>query len=153
MRGNFEQQHGGGEFQIVEGQKHETGRQFTTRETIAAELATIGHMQRGQNTVAPIMQMEQAAAHADTRDFLNPAQRRAIEEVLTTRDRVHGLQGLAGTGKTTTLEAIREGAERSATATRLRASPQPAAPQPSSGTLASPQRRCRAFSHAAARTR
>jgi ABC-type uncharacterized transport system ATPase subunit len=40
--------------------------------------------------------------------------------VLTTRDRVHGLQGLAGTGKTTTLEAIREGAERSATAIRPR---------------------------------
>lgn len=35
-----------------------------------------------------------------------------IEEVLTTRDRIHGLQGLAGTGKTTTLEAIREGAEK-----------------------------------------
>jgi conjugative relaxase-like TrwC/TraI family protein len=112
VRGNFEQRHGSGEFQIVECQKHETGRQFTTRETIAAELATIGHMQRGQNTVEPIMQLHQAAAHADTRDFLNPAQRRAIEEVLTTRDRVHGLQGLAGTGKTTTLEAIREGAER-----------------------------------------
>ena len=113
MRGNFEQRHGSGEFQIVEGQKHETGRQFTTRETIAAEQATIGHMQRGQNTVTPIMQMEQATAHADTRDFLNPAQRRAIEEVLTTRDRVHGVQGIAGTGKTTTLEAIRDGAERS----------------------------------------
>ena len=69
-------------------------------------------MQRGQNTVEPILPKEQAAAHADTRDFLNPAQRRAIEEVLTTRDRVHGLQGLAGTGKTTALEAIREGAER-----------------------------------------
>jgi len=45
-------------------------------------------------------------------EFLNPAQRRAIEEVLTSQDRVHGLQGLAGTGKTTTLEAIREGAEQ-----------------------------------------
>jgi conjugative relaxase-like TrwC/TraI family protein len=112
VRENFNQRHGSGEFQTVEGQKHETGRQFTTRETIAAELATIGHMQRGQNTVEPIMPMEQAAAHADTRDFLNPAQRRAIEEVLTTQDRVHGLQGLAGTGKTTTLESIREGAER-----------------------------------------
>ena len=112
VRGNFEQRHGSGEFQHLEGQKHETGRQFTTRETIAAELATIGHMQRGQNTVEPIMPNEQATAHADTRDFLNPAQRRAIEEVLTTRDSVHGLQGLAGTGKTTALEAIREGAER-----------------------------------------
>jgi len=112
VRGNFNQRHDSGEFQIVEGQKHETGRQFTTREAIAAELATIGHMQRGQNTVEPIMPMEQAVAHAGTRDFLNQAQRRAIEEVLTTQDRVHGLQGLAGTGKTTTLESIREGAER-----------------------------------------
>ena len=58
------------------------------------------------------MPKEKAATHAATRDFLNPAQRRAIEEVLTSHDRVHGLQGLAGTGKTTTLEAIREGAER-----------------------------------------
>jgi conjugative relaxase-like TrwC/TraI family protein len=112
VRDNFDQRHGTGEFQIVEGQKHETGRQFTTRETIAAERQTVGHMQRGQNTVEPIMQQEQAATHATTREFLNPAQRRAIEEVLTSHDRVHGLQGLAGTGKTTTLEAIREGAER-----------------------------------------
>jgi conjugative relaxase-like TrwC/TraI family protein len=112
VRGNFDQRHSSGEFQIVDGQKHETGRQFTTRETIAAELATVGHMQRGQNTVEPILPKEQAAAHADTRELLNPAQRRAIEEVLTSHDRVHGLQGLAGTGKTSTLSAIREGAER-----------------------------------------
>ncbi len=36
-----------------------------------------------------------------------------IREVLTSSDRIHGLQGLAGTGKTRTLEAIREGAEKS----------------------------------------
>jgi len=112
VRGNFDQRHSSGEFQIVDGQKHETGRQFTTRETIAAELATVGHMQRGQNTVEPILPKEQAIAQANTRELFNPAQRRAIEEVLTSHDRVHGLQGLAGTGKTTTLEAIREGAER-----------------------------------------
>ena len=113
VRESFDQRHSAGEFQIVEGQKHETGRQFTTRETIAAERETVGHMQRGQNNIEPIMPKEQAATHAATSEFLNPAQRRAIEEVLTSRDRVHGLQGLAGTGKTTTLEAIREGAERS----------------------------------------
>jgi ATP-dependent exoDNAse (exonuclease V) alpha subunit len=112
VRDNFDQRHSGGEFKIAAGQKHETGRQFTTRETIAAELATVGHMRRGQNAIAPIMPKEEAAAHAATRELLNPAQRRSIEEVLTSRDRVHGLQGLAGTGKTTTLEAIREGAER-----------------------------------------
>jgi conjugative relaxase-like TrwC/TraI family protein len=112
IRTNFDQRHGSGEFQTVNGQKHETGRQFTTRDTIAAELATIAHMQRGQNAVEPILPKEQAAAHANSRELLNPAQRKAIEEVLTSHDRLHGLQGLAGTGKTTALEAIREGAER-----------------------------------------
>ena len=112
VRENFEHRNGAGEFQTVDGQKHETGRQFTTRETIAAERATVAHMQRGQNAVEPIMSEKRAASHAATRDFLNPAQRRAIEQVLTSRDRVQGLQGLAGSGKTTTLEAIREGAER-----------------------------------------
>ena len=112
VRDNFEQRHRSGEFQIVDGQKHETGRQFTTRESIAAELATVGHMQRGQNIVEPIMVKDQAVAQSAAREFLNPAQRRAIEEILTSRDRVRGLQGLAGTGKTATLETIREGAER-----------------------------------------
>ena len=112
VRTNFDQRHGSGEFQIVNGQKHETGRQFTTRETIAAELATVGHMQRGQNTVEPVLPKEQAATHANTRELLNPAQRKAIEEVLSTHDRVHGLQGLAGSGKTSTLSSIREGAEQ-----------------------------------------
>ncbi len=49
---------------------------------------------------------------ANSLEFLNEAQRTAIREVLTSTDRVHGLQGLAGTGKTTTLASIREGAEQ-----------------------------------------
>ena len=69
-------------------------------------------MQRGQNTVEPVIPKEQAAAHANSRELLNPAQRKAIEEVLSSHDRVHGLQGLAGSGKTSTLSSIREGAER-----------------------------------------
>jgi conjugative relaxase-like TrwC/TraI family protein len=109
---NFEQRQTAGEFQRVPGQKHDTGRQFTTREAIAEELATIKHMQQGQSTVEPIMRQEDAAAHARTREFLNPSQQKVIEEVLASQDRIHGLQGLAGSGKTTTLEAIREGAER-----------------------------------------
>jgi conjugative relaxase-like TrwC/TraI family protein len=112
VRSNFDERHGSGEFLVISGQKHETGRQFTTRETIAAELATVGHMQLGQNTVDPVLPKEQAAAHANTRELLNPAQRKAIEEVLSSHDRVHGLQGLAGSGKTSTLSSIREGAER-----------------------------------------
>jgi conjugative relaxase-like TrwC/TraI family protein len=112
VRENFEHRNGTGEFQTVDAKKHDTGRQFTTRESIAAERATIAHMQRGQNAVEPIMSKKQAVSHAAARDFLNPAQRRAIEEVLTSRDQIQGLQGLAGSGKTTTLAAIRDGAEQ-----------------------------------------
>jgi len=50
-------------------------------------------------------------AESDPR-LLNSAQKAAIEDVLTSPDRIRGLQGLAGTGKTTVLESIREGAER-----------------------------------------
>ena len=112
VRENFELRNGTGEFQTVDAHKHDTGRQFTTRESIAAERATIAHMLRGQNGVEPIMSKKQAASHAAARDFLNPAQRRAIEEVLTSHDQIQGLQGLAGSGKTTTLAAIRDGAEQ-----------------------------------------
>jgi conjugative relaxase-like TrwC/TraI family protein len=112
VRQDFDRRHSSGEFQQAPGQKHETGRQFTTREAIAEELSTIKHMQQGRDAAQPIMRREDAESHAKLNDFLNPAQRRVIEEVLTSPDRIHGLQGLAGSGKTTTLSAIREGAER-----------------------------------------
>jgi urease gamma subunit len=111
---NFEHRHAIGEFQTVAAQKHDTGLRLTTPETIAAERATVEHMQRGQNTVAPIMSEERAASHAAALEILNPAQRRAIEAILTSRDQIHGLQGLAGAGKTTALAAIREAAQRNA---------------------------------------
>lgn len=111
VRENFEHRHAIGEFKAVAAQKHDTGLRLTTPEAIAAERAVVEHMQRGQNTVAPIMSQERAASHAAALEFLNPAQRRAIEEILTSREQVHGLQGLAGAGKTTTLESIREAAQ------------------------------------------
>jgi len=113
VRAEFDARQSRGDFRQTEGKKHDTGRSFTTPETIAQERANVAHVMRGQNTFEPIMTAQQATAQAGTRAYLNPAQRQVIEEVLTSRDRIHGLQGLAGTGKTTTLEAIREGAEKS----------------------------------------
>ena len=89
------------------------GRSFTTPETIAAERANIAHVLAGRNAVQPIMSAELAQEQARSRDFLNDSQRRVIEEVLNSTDRIHGLQGRAGSGKTTTLASIREGAEKS----------------------------------------
>jgi conjugative relaxase-like TrwC/TraI family protein len=111
VKAEFDARHTQGDFREMKGQKHATGRSFTTPETIANERANIRHVMSGQNTVEPIMKPEQAAAQAASRTFLNDAQRTVIQEVLTSPDRIHGVQGLAGTGKTTVLSSIREGAE------------------------------------------
>jgi conjugative relaxase-like TrwC/TraI family protein len=112
VRANFEARVASGEFLEVSGQKHETGRQFTTRETIRAEQEVIHRMQQGQNQAPQIMSIQDAVALTDARQQLNTAQRGAIEQVLTSRDAIQGLQGVAGGGKTIALAGIREGAEQ-----------------------------------------
>jgi conjugative relaxase-like TrwC/TraI family protein len=113
VRAEFDSRQQHGDFLRVSGHKYASGRSFTTIETIAHERANVRHVLEGRNAVEPMMKAEKAEAHAQSRSFLNSAQRTVIEEVLNSSDRIHGLQGLAGTGKTTTLEVIREGAERS----------------------------------------
>jgi conjugative relaxase-like TrwC/TraI family protein len=113
IRAEFDERRQAGQFRSVQGMKHDSGRSFTTPETIAAERANIRYVFEGRNAVEPIMSAERARAQANTRSFLNDSQRRVIEEVLISSDRIHGLQGLAGTGKTTTLQTIREAAEAS----------------------------------------
>jgi ATP-dependent exoDNAse (exonuclease V) alpha subunit len=91
--------------------KHSSGRSFTTPETIAAERTNIRSILEGRNAIEPIMSAESAREQATMKTFLNDSQRRVIEEVLNSADRIHGLQGLAGSGKTSSLQSIREGAE------------------------------------------
>jgi conjugative relaxase-like TrwC/TraI family protein len=113
IRAEFDRRQEDGQFLSAQGKKHSSGRSFTTPETIAAERANIRYVLEGRNGVEPMMSAERAREKAGTRSFLNDSQRRVIEEVLNSADRIHGLQGLAGTGKTTTLQSIREGAEAS----------------------------------------
>jgi len=49
---------------------------------------------------------------------LNENQRTAVEEILTSRDQIIGLQGGAGTGKTTALSVLREAAQKEGYAVR-----------------------------------
>jgi conjugative relaxase-like TrwC/TraI family protein len=112
VRTNFDLRVSSGEFQSVPAQKHDTGRRFTTEEAIRAEHDVLSRMRQGQDASPRMMSREQVLIHADTRPLLNPAQRAAIEQVLQSRDQIQGLQGLAGTGKTTTLESIRHAAEQ-----------------------------------------
>ena len=112
IRGEFDARQERGDFLAVRGQKYASGRSFTTLETIASERANVAHVLQGRNAVEPMMSAELAEELANSRSFLNSAQKTVIQEVLNSSDRVHGLQGLAGTGKTTALDAIREGAEK-----------------------------------------
>jgi len=108
---NFQTRVEKGEFLAVNPAADPTRRLFTTPETVAAERAVIQHMLAGQGRVEPMLSPREAAAAAVQRSDLNSAQTAALEHVLSSRDRILGIQGSAGTGKTTALEVIRRAAE------------------------------------------
>jgi len=100
-----------GEFQIVHRSQSHPGRQLTTAKTIEAEREILRRMREGQNDVQPVLSRSQAIAAADRHPHLNRAQKSVVEDVLSSPDRIQGIQGFAGTGKTTTLTVIRSAAE------------------------------------------
>jgi len=111
VRAGFEARIASGEFQLLPGQKHDSGRQFTTAETIRAEKEILRRMQQGQGRAEQVMSIQAAVAHTERHKHLNAEQRTAAEEILTSRDVVQGLEGRAGVGKTTLLRSVREAAE------------------------------------------
>ena len=111
VRDEFSARREQGQFRTVGQRTYDSARRFTTPETLAAERANIQQVRDGRHALAPMMTEREAFAQTNTRSFLNDSQRRVVHEVLTSTDRVHGLQGLAGSGKTASLETIREGAE------------------------------------------
>jgi conjugative relaxase-like TrwC/TraI family protein len=77
-----------------------TERGFSTRQILATELDLIQTVNTGCDAVAPLHPGYQPAA------WLGEDQQRAIYHVLRTSDRITGLRGLAGTGKTTALREL-----------------------------------------------
>jgi conjugative relaxase-like TrwC/TraI family protein len=110
VRGNLNARIASGEFQTVE-RAHMPGRQFTTAKTIAAEQEIVSRVREGRNQVEPILSRSQAISITDGHEHLNRAQRSVIEDVLSSPDRIQGIQGFAGSGKTTTLSVVRSAAE------------------------------------------
>jgi conjugative relaxase-like TrwC/TraI family protein len=111
VRANLDARVASGEFQIVERSQGIPGRQFTTAKTIEAEHEILRRMSEGQNHVEPVLSRSQAIAVADHHQHLNRTQRSVVEDVLSSSDHIQGIQGFAGSGKTTTLAAIRGAAE------------------------------------------
>jgi conjugative relaxase-like TrwC/TraI family protein len=77
-----------------------TERGFSTKGIVATELDLIQTVNAGCDSVAPLHPGYRPA------DWLGEDQRRAICHVLRTSDRITGLRGLAGTGKTTALREL-----------------------------------------------
>ena len=77
-----------------------TERGFSTKEIVATELDLIQTVNAGCDSVAPLHPGYRPA------DWLGEDQRRAIYHVLRTSDRITGLRGLAGSGKTTALREL-----------------------------------------------
>lgn len=108
VRESFEARRHNGEFIELPAGRGDTSRRFTTPEMRAFEREVIGLMKSGRGRARPILDGRQAESIAWKWSHLNPDQRVAVLEVLTSPDRVIGIQGVAGAGKTTSLAAIRE---------------------------------------------
>jgi len=111
VRANLNSRVASGEFQTVERQSNMPGRKFTTARTIEAEREIIYRVREGQRQVESITNRPEAYQIAQDHPNLNRAQKTVVEEVLSSTDRVQGLQGFAGAGKTTTLSVLRVAAE------------------------------------------
>ncbi len=87
-------------------------RAFTTEQMIGYERDTITEMRRGQNQNKPLVSSETWRYIEERHPHLSASQRAAVEQIVTSHDKITGLEGVAGTGKTTSLVAIREAAEQ-----------------------------------------
>ena len=111
VRANLSARLASGEFKIVERPQSVPGRQFTTAKTIKAEHEIVRRMREGQNQLQPVMTRSEAIQVADQHPHLNRAQKSVVEDVLSSPDRIYGVQGVAGAGKTTTLAVLRSAVE------------------------------------------
>src|SRR5262249_51398553 len=112
VRDDVERRVDAGEFFRIDRDDHAPSRAFTTPDMIALERETIERMRAGQDRQAPLAQDQTRDAIVREHPHVNDGQREAIEHILRSRDQILGLDGRAGVGKTTTLTAIRDAAER-----------------------------------------
>ena len=87
------------------------GDSLTTDLAVADELETIGLMEKGKGASGPVMRRWRVTPLLH-RGRLTYGQKEAVKLILSTKDRVVGVQGYAGTGKTTMLDRARVLAEK-----------------------------------------
>src|SRR5712664_2556694 len=112
VRADFEERIKSGEFVEAQKQGSSPGRAFTTAEMIAYEQDTIDTIRAEQDQHPALATFGTRRAIREAHGHLSDTQHRAVEQILSSRDQVTALEGVAGAGKTTSLAAIREAAER-----------------------------------------
>ena len=88
-----------------------TNDRFTTQQAISREQSFIARINRGKDSVTPIMREAPASMTTAGGKPLTPDQHAATVHILESRDRFVALQGAAGALKTTTMATVREQAE------------------------------------------
>src|ERR1700677_3852800 len=96
---------------LIEVESKSPARAFTPEQMIGYERANITEMRRGQNLDNPLVSTDAWRHIEEKHSHLSTSQRAAVEQILTSHDRITGLEGVAGAGKTTSLTAVREAAE------------------------------------------
>jgi hypothetical protein len=117
VRQEFDRRVQTGEFRAVEAEARfgSAGQQYTTAAMLRMERETIGQMQEGNRrgySDPMLVPAEIRIATEDRHPKLNAGQRQAVDEIFLSREKIVGLDGVAGAGKTTTLAVVREGAEQ-----------------------------------------
>ena len=96
---------------LHEAKAHDSGEGMTTDRALADERETIAIMREGQARTKPLMREWMVSARLH-RGPLTEGQRAAVKLILGAKDRVVGVQGYAGTGKTAMLRRVRALAEK-----------------------------------------
>jgi conjugative relaxase-like TrwC/TraI family protein len=114
VRQEFAQRVERGEFLVVGPVEGRAAPLYTTAEMVRMEQDIIARMQSGnQRTYSDPMLVSPSLriATEDRHTELSPAQREVVDDIFVSREKIVGLDGIAGGGKTTTLAVVREGAE------------------------------------------
>jgi conjugative relaxase-like TrwC/TraI family protein len=112
LQHEFDRRVQAGEFRAVE--HVGAGQHYTTAAMLNMERETIGYMQEGNRCGYSDPMLVWGRIRIETEDRhpeLNAGQRQAVDQIFLSREKIVGLDGVAGAGKTTTLAVVREGAE------------------------------------------
>jgi conjugative relaxase-like TrwC/TraI family protein len=113
-RREFAQRVAAGEFRCLGQREGHAAPQYTSAEMVRMEREIVERMQAGNHRTYsdPMLVSPQVRCRIEDRHpELTSSQYHAVDEILLSRQKIVGLEGVAGAGKTTVLAVIREGVE------------------------------------------